>query len=161
MAEPQFPVQKRGEGKVEEQGGSGAMSRKAEEEEGASAGIGASTALHFASLGCSLSLTARNKAALDSVAKACWENGLSSDKVLVLPGDVTVGEDVAAVVEKTVKHFGKIDILVNNAGILMEGYTDTATMEQFDTVWNVNFRGPLCVMRHTLPYLRESKGCKG
>nr|XP_054926209.1 3-oxoacyl-[acyl-carrier-protein] reductase FabG-like [Dermacentor andersoni] len=125
---------------------------------GASAGIGASTALHFASLGCSLSLTARNKAALDSVANACSTNGLSSDKVLVLPGDVTVDEDVATVVEKTVKHFGKIDILVNNAGILMEGYTDTATMEQFDSVWNVNLRGALCVMRHALPYLRQTKG---
>lgn len=125
---------------------------------GASAGIGESTALHFASLGCSLSLTARNKAALDGVAEACSANGLSSDKVLVVPGDISIEEDVAAVVEKTVKHFGKIDILVNNAGLFMEGHTETATLQQYDSVWNVNLRGTLCVMRHALPHLRQSKG---
>ncbi|KAH7956590.1 hypothetical protein HPB52_010886 [Rhipicephalus sanguineus] len=32
--------------------------------------------------------------------------------VLVVPGDVSVVADVANVVQKTVKHFGKIDILV-------------------------------------------------
>ncbi|XP_070389307.1 uncharacterized protein [Dermacentor albipictus] len=125
---------------------------------GASAGIGESTALHFASLGCALSLMARKKAPLDNVAKACCENGLPNDKVLVVPGDISVDEDAAAVVEKTVRHFGKLDILVNNAALRVEGYTDTATLEQFDRAWNVNLRGTLCMIRNAIPHLRQSKG---
>ncbi|XP_075744189.1 uncharacterized protein LOC142802983 [Rhipicephalus microplus] len=77
----------------------------------ASGGIGESTAKHFASLRCWLSLTGRNTTNLDKVAKACCALGLPRDKVLVLPGDVTVATDVAEVVQKTVKHFGKLDIL--------------------------------------------------
>ncbi|XP_077511607.1 putative oxidoreductase SSP0419 isoform X2 [Amblyomma americanum] len=125
---------------------------------GASLGIGKGTAVHFASLGCWLSLTARNKEALEEVATACVEQGLPRDKVLVVPGDVSVEEDVAAVVDKTVAHFGKIDVLVNNAGIAMNGSTDGAPMEDFERVWATNLRGPLCMIRSALPYLRESKG---
>ncbi|XP_077511608.1 glucose 1-dehydrogenase 1-like isoform X3 [Amblyomma americanum] len=124
---------------------------------GASLGIGKGTAVHFASLGCWLSLTARNKEALEEVATACVEQGLPRDKVLVVPGDVSVEEDVAAVVDKTVAHFGKIDVLVNNAGIAMNGSTDGAPMEDFERVWATNLRGPLCMIRSALPYLRESK----
>ncbi|KAH7955680.1 hypothetical protein HPB52_002852 [Rhipicephalus sanguineus] len=82
---------------------------------GASSGIGEATALRFASHGCWLTLTARNQAALESVADACRAKGVPHDKVLVAPGDITVEEDIRAVVEKTAKHFGQIDILVNTA----------------------------------------------
>uniref|UniRef100_A0A1E1X2P0 Uncharacterized protein n=1 Tax=Amblyomma aureolatum TaxID=187763 RepID=A0A1E1X2P0_9ACAR len=125
---------------------------------GASSGIGEGTALHFASLGCSLSLMARNMENLEKVAAACFAQGLPRDKVLVVRGDVSLEEDVAAAVRKTVSHFGKIDILVNNAGIAMRGSTDRAPMEDFDRVWATNLRGPLCMIRSVLPYLRESRG---
>ncbi|XP_072143468.1 glucose 1-dehydrogenase 1-like isoform X5 [Dermacentor andersoni] len=82
---------------------------------GASSGIGEATAVRFASHGCWLALTGRNKKALESVAEACCAKGISQDKVLVVPGDITVEEDIAAIVETTAKHFGKIDILVNVA----------------------------------------------
>nr|XP_054923242.1 2-(R)-hydroxypropyl-CoM dehydrogenase-like isoform X3 [Dermacentor andersoni] len=101
---------------------------------------------------------ARRKAPLDDVAKACCDNGLPNDKVLVVPGDISVDEDAAAVVEKTVRHFGKLDILVNNAALRVEGYTDTVTLEQFDRAWNVNLRGTLCMIRNAIPHLRQSKG---
>lgn len=125
---------------------------------GASTGIGKSTALHLASQGCFLSLMARNKAKLQDVANTCCDNGLPSEKVCVVPGDISKENDVANVVEATVKHFGKIDILINNAGLFMEGTTDTATLDQFDNLWNVNVRGTLCMMRNALPHLRRCKG---
>ncbi|KAH7960761.1 hypothetical protein HPB49_023049 [Dermacentor silvarum] len=125
---------------------------------GASSGIGEGTALHFASLGCWLSLVARNEAALQRVADACRARGAPPDKVLVAPGDVSVEESVATVVEKTVKHFARIDILVNNAGIPMRGGVDTACLDDFDRAWDTNLRGPLFMIRKTIPYLRQSRG---
>ncbi|KAL1427009.1 hypothetical protein MTO96_017757, partial [Rhipicephalus appendiculatus] len=124
----------------------------------ASAGIGESTAKHFASLGCWLSLTGRNTANLDRVAEACCALGLPQDKVLVVSGDVSVAADVAAVVQRTVKHFGKIDILVNNAGISHLGSIESASLEDFKRVWEVNFCGALCMMKNAMPYLRQTKG---
>ncbi|KAH7958956.1 hypothetical protein HPB49_006952 [Dermacentor silvarum] len=96
---------------------------------GASSGIGEGTALYFASLGCSLTLTARNKQALERVAKECCAKGLPCDKVIVVPGDISVEKDVAAVVEKTAKHFGKIDILLSRL------YKDYTTI-----TWTINGR---------------------
>ncbi|XP_075539583.1 meso-2,3-butanediol dehydrogenase-like [Dermacentor variabilis] len=125
---------------------------------GASSGIGEATALHFASRGCWLSLTARNKNALERVAQACYAKGIPKDKVLVLPGDVSMEEDVAAVVDQTAKHFGKIDILVNNAGFFMQGKIEIVPLEDYTRVWDVNFRGPLLMIRNAVPHLRRTKG---
>lgn len=125
---------------------------------GASAGIGESTAKHFASLGCWLSLTGRNTANLERVAEACCAQGLPRDKVLVVPGDVTVEKDVADVVQKTAKHFEKIDILVNNAAIPAQGSIQSASMEDFNIAWRTNFLGPLCMIKNAVPYLRQTKG---
>lgn len=125
---------------------------------GASAGVGESTAKHFASLGCGVALTGRNTANLERVAEACCAEGLPRDKVLVVPGDLTVEKEVAEVVQKTAKHFGKIDILVNSAAIPVVGSIQGASMEDFNRVWETNFLGPLCMIKYAVPYLRQTKG---
>lgn len=125
---------------------------------GASSGIGEATALHFSSLGCWLSLTARNLTELQRVAQECRTRGAPKQKVLVTRGDVTNEDDVAHVVQETVKNFGRIDILVNNAGIYLEGSTDSPSLDNYEQLMNTNLRGPLLVLRHALPYLRQVKG---
>lgn len=126
---------------------------------GASSGIGESTALHFASLGSWLALVARNVEKLEKVAAACRAKGIPHEKVLVVPGDVSVESDVASVVDETVKHFGRIDILVNNAGIPMSGKTDVTPVKDFNAVLATNVHGALCMTQKTLPFLRQTKGC--
>lgn len=79
---------------------------------GASSGIGEATAVHFASLGCWLSLTARNLTELRRVAQECQARGVPEEKILVTTGDVTNEEDVAALVQDTIKKFARLDILV-------------------------------------------------
>ncbi|XP_037565655.1 3-oxoacyl-[acyl-carrier-protein] reductase FabG-like isoform X3 [Dermacentor silvarum] len=125
---------------------------------GASSGIGEATALHFASLGSWLSLTARNVTELQRVAKECHAKGVPEEKVLVTTGDVSHEEDVAAVIQKTIQKFGRIDILVNNAGIYLEGSTDSPSLDNYDQLMSVNLRGPIQVLRYALPYLRQVKG---
>ncbi|KAL1474759.1 hypothetical protein MTO96_037747 [Rhipicephalus appendiculatus] len=79
-------------------------------------------------------------------------------QVLVVPGDIAVEKDIADVVEKTVEHFGKLDILVNNAGIPMKGGIQNTPMEDFNRVWDINFRGQLMMTQKALPHLRQTKG---
>ena len=70
---------------------------------GASSGIGAGTAKHFASLKCRLSLVGRNQEALNHVAEECREKG--AIEVLVLVKDLMAADACRDVVSSTVAHF--------------------------------------------------------
>jgi len=94
---------------------------------GASSGIGAATAVHFAQLGASLSITGRNKDNLNKVAKQCGQS-----KPLIVTGELTNEEDVQNIIDSTIKHYGKLDILINNAGILEPGSIESTSVEQYD-----------------------------
>ncbi|XP_070573559.1 uncharacterized protein [Ptychodera flava] len=107
---------------------------------GASSGIGAGTATHFASLGCYLALCGRNKENLEKTGKQCEANGLPKDKILLIQGDLSKEEDCKAAVEKTIKYFGRLDSLINNAGIALIGSIETTSLEQFDAIMNINVR---------------------
>ncbi|KAH7960024.1 hypothetical protein HPB49_016265 [Dermacentor silvarum] len=124
----------------------------------ASSGIGQATALHFASLGSWLALSGRRKDALDKVADQCHDKGVPKDKILVAVGDVCKEEDVAAIVNETLKHFGKIDILVNSAGILKNGTTENTPLTVYDEIMNVNLRSIFHMMQVTIPHLKKTKG---
>ena len=50
---------------------------------GASSGIGAGAAIHFASLGCRLSLSGRNEENLQKTVKQCVDTGLPEGKVSI------------------------------------------------------------------------------
>ena len=55
--------------------------------------------------------------------------------------DVTQRDMVDAVVAQVKERFGRIDTLVNNAGITQDARLQKMTLEQFDTVIDVNLRG--------------------
>ncbi|XP_033116573.1 3-oxoacyl-[acyl-carrier-protein] reductase FabG-like [Anneissia japonica] len=126
---------------------------------GASSGIGAATALEFASKGCCVSLIGRNQARLESTARMCQEAGLAADKVLVLQGDMCNEEDVKRFVKSTLDNFGRLDILVNNAGMANKNTIETASsMETFDDVFNLNVRSVVQITNLAVPSLIKSKG---
>jgi 3-oxoacyl-[acyl-carrier protein] reductase len=53
-------------------------------------------------------------------------------------------------VEQTAKAFGQIDVLVNNAGTAIPKSFEEATLEEFDQVININFRGVLVATQAVL-----------
>ena len=77
---------------------------------GASSGIGAGTAEHFASLGCRVALVARNKERLEEVARRCGEAG--AEETFVAAHDLAKAEECADCVEETVKRFGGEDLSI-------------------------------------------------
>ena len=70
---------------------------------GASSGIGAEAAKHFAALKCRLSLVARNMDNLNRVAEVCKTAG--APEVIVLSKDLSITEECISAVEDTVAHF--------------------------------------------------------
>jgi len=80
---------------------------------GASRGVGKAIAHVLAVEGCRLSIIARGRKALEDTASELWSNGT---EVLPIIADLMVAQDIEAVVQATMKHYGQIDILVHNAG---------------------------------------------
>lgn len=78
-------------------------------------------------------------------------------KALVLTGDVRDNTAIKNAVDATIGAFGKIDILFNNAGIAAYGYADELTEEEWDTLIDINLKGPWLVAKNIIPYLKEAK----
>jgi 3-oxoacyl-[acyl-carrier protein] reductase len=89
------------------------LSKKVAIVTGASRGVGKAIAQLLAIEGCRLSIIARGRKALEETASELWSNGA---EVLPIVADLMVAQDIEAVVQATMKHYGQIDILVHNAG---------------------------------------------
>ncbi|XP_030847551.1 uncharacterized protein LOC752716 [Strongylocentrotus purpuratus] len=125
---------------------------------GASAGIGAETARHFASLGCRLALTGRNMDALQAVTDECVSRGLDRDQILMIQASLELEADVKKTAEQTIQKFNQVDVLVNNAGIVIPDSIETVTLESFDKTFAVNVRAPLQLTQLLTPHLIKTKG---
>lgn len=103
---------------------------------GAGAGIGQTTALHFAKAGASLVINdVRESDTLDLVKAA------GNGKAMFVQGDVSAAADAKRLVDETVAAFGRLDVLINNAGVVFPGRVDTMTEEDFDRTFAVNVKG--------------------
>lgn len=120
---------------------------------GASSGIGAATAVHLSKLGARLSLSGRNLANLEKVAKDCEPNS-----TFIVTGDVTKESDTTKILNETIAKFGKLDVLINNAGILESGTIETTNMEQYDRVMNTNIRSIYHLTMLAVPHLIKTQG---
>ncbi|XP_077995816.1 3-oxoacyl-[acyl-carrier-protein] reductase FabG-like [Glandiceps talaboti] len=125
---------------------------------GASSGIGAGTARHFASLGSYLALCGRNKENLEKVRRECEANGLPEDKILLIQGDVTDEDYCRSVIEKTIGKFGRLDVLVNNAGIGAGGSIEETSLKQYDFIMNTNMRAVYHLTMLAVPHLIKTQG---
>lgn len=121
---------------------------------GASSGIGAATAKHFAGLGATLALAGRNLENLKQVASNCSTKSIP----LLLTGELTNEKDNQSIIEKTVEHFGKLDVLVNNAGIIETGSIENTSLEQYDRIMNTNMRSIYQLTMLAVPHLIQTKG---
>jgi gluconate 5-dehydrogenase len=105
---------------------------------GGSRGIGKEMAEGLAEAGANLMLCARREEWLTETVEEFREKGFHVHGKLC---DVSKPDDVQAVVDETVRHFGKVDILINNAGISWGAMPEEMTLEQWQKVIDVNLTG--------------------
>jgi NAD(P)-dependent dehydrogenase (short-subunit alcohol dehydrogenase family) len=121
---------------------------------GGNSGVGAATAILFASEGANVVISARRQSALDEVAAKITEAGGS---VLTVAADISKDEDCKAVVAAAIEKFGKLDILVNNAGVLDTGLApvDKFDDEEIQKLISINQIGTMQCIRAALPNMTE------
>jgi NAD(P)-dependent dehydrogenase (short-subunit alcohol dehydrogenase family) len=88
---------------------------------------------------------------LDSLAAEC------AGECLTVVADVRDDASVAASVAEAIERFGRIDVLFNNAGICAYGLAHELTESEWDTMLDINLKGPWLVARHVIPHMIEAK----
>ena len=81
-----------------------------------------------------------------------------SDRMLVLPLDVTDSEATEAALDTAAAHFGGIDAVVNIAGFGMLHPFETTTARDVGLLFDTNCFGPMTLMRQAIPHLRVRGG---
>jgi len=117
---------------------------------GASAGIGAATAVALGAKGCAVTLLARRRDRLDAVAERVRTAG---GRAHVVEGDVTSDDDVARAVEQTIAAFGSLDIVVANAGAGFHGSLLETSPDAMARLMDLNYMGTFLLARQALPHL--------
>lgn len=123
---------------------------------GASQGLGAAIAARAADSGARVVLTARSKAGLEAQAEKIRQAG---GEALVIPADVSRGEDCEKIIEQSRQAFGQIDALVNNAAII-EPLSPVKDIEPaaWSQLMAVNLLAPLMLCQLAIPHLRRTRG---
>ena len=116
---------------------------------GASSGIGEATARGLADRGCNVVLAARREDRLSALASELGDGALAA------PTDVTDPAACAALVARTVEHFGSVEILVNNAGLGLYGSIPEGSPEDWRRMFDVNVLGVLYTTRAAVRYMLE------
>ena len=122
---------------------------------GASQGLGEQFAHGFAESGAHVVLAARNKDLLDKIAAEIITK--YDAKAIVVQTDVGKEDDIINLVEKTVEKFGTVDILVNNAGMYIVKPLIEQTLEDWNTVMNVNLTSAFLASREVAKVMIPKK----
>jgi 3-oxoacyl-[acyl-carrier protein] reductase len=124
---------------------------------GGAKGIGRGIALKFAAEGCDVVVNARH---IESARDVASEIKASGRRALAIKADVSRSDEVAAMVARTIKEFGKIDILVNNAGgtgLAADSAIEDTSEEDWDRIVDINLKGQFLCCRAVVPYMKKNK----
>lgn len=118
---------------------------------GANRGIGLAVARALSAKGYTLSLAGR-----DADALAAATGDLPEDRTHRAIWRAEDAESSTAWVEGAMARFGRIDALVANAGVIFPASLEEGEEDHYDEMWDVNFKGPLRLIRASMPALRSA-----
>lgn len=119
-------------------------------------GIGEAVALGLAQEGMRISVsTDRDIAGGEAVAQRITASG---SEAMFRVCDVSDEQQIRAMVDATVKRFGRLDVVVNNAGV--QRFRAIAEMDRAEWEWifAVNLTGPALVAKYAVPHLKSAGG---
>lgn len=129
---------------------------------GGTGGIGRATAVEFARQGARVVVTGRREAEGTETVSLIQEAG---GEGAFVRADVTKESDCAAMVEFTLKKFGRLDLAFNNAGLETLGPIVEATEETYRKVFDINVLGVLLSLKHEIPAMmrnaKDESGARG
>jgi NADP-dependent 3-hydroxy acid dehydrogenase YdfG len=116
---------------------------------GASSGIGEELALQLAQAGAKLTLTARRKDRLETLAQKIADAG--KPRPIVAECDVTRDGDLERAVAEATRAFGKLDVIFANAGFGVVAPLKKLALDDYRRQFETNVFGVLRTIYAALP----------
>nr|WP_293836402.1 SDR family oxidoreductase [uncultured Arsenicibacter sp.] len=121
---------------------------------GGSSGIGAGVALALGQAGANV--VVNYSSSLKGAQEVVAQIEAAGSQAIAIQADVSKEDEVQAMFSQAIEHFGTIDILVNNAGLQKDAKFDEMTLDQWQTVININLTGQfLCAREAIREFLRR------
>lgn len=122
---------------------------------GGSRGLGYEMVKAFAERGADVIIASRKLENCEKVAGECRALGR---KALALSAHVGRWDECDRLIEETYAEFGRLDILVNNAGMSPAMPSHEVTEKLFDSVVNLNFKGPFRLASQAAKRMHDAGG---
>lgn len=122
---------------------------------GAATGIGRVTAQMFARNGAQVVIADMNESEAQKTVESINDGGGSAWFVRT---DVSLAEDMQALMESAVEQMGGIDVIVNNAGAQRSGAVTDFEESEWDLLMRVNPKSCFLGAKYGVPHLRERGG---
>lgn len=119
---------------------------------GASSGIGRELAVQLSAKGCNLALIARRKNLLEELTSVIKTN---DKKIFTYKCDVSVKDEVAAVIGKIEKDLGSINAAILSAGIGRSNRIGVIHSADAEKIFDVNVIGLINIVEAMLPILKR------
>ncbi|WP_199616325.1 SDR family oxidoreductase [Paenibacillus alkalitolerans] len=119
---------------------------------GASSGIGEATARLLASQGAHVVIGARRLERLEALASAIRAEGGSAEYQQL---DVTVLDQMEAIIRLAQGRFGRLDVVLSNAGVMPLSPLEALKIDEWNRMIDVNIRGVLHGIAAGLPLMKE------
>jgi NAD(P)-dependent dehydrogenase (short-subunit alcohol dehydrogenase family) len=122
---------------------------------GGNRGLGKQMSLALAEAGAAVAIVSRRAAEAEAAASEIA--AATSRTCRGYACDVTVPEQVEALVGRVLKDFGGVDVLINNAGVNIRGPIEKLTLEEFRQVQETNVTGPWLLCRALALHFKERR----
>lgn len=123
---------------------------------GAARRLGRALALALAEAGADVAITYRDsQAEAEALVAAITALGRHS---AAFACEVRSEASVGTALQQIQEEFGRLDLLVNNAAVFSNVPLDQLSVEEWDSAFETNTRGPFLMARAALPMLRASEG---
>jgi NAD(P)-dependent dehydrogenase (short-subunit alcohol dehydrogenase family) len=118
---------------------------------GGTTGIGRATAIALGAAGVKVVFSGRRDAEGEVTTKLIHETGA---ECLYVHSDASNEEDIKALVQKTIKTYGRLDCAFNNAGIESPAKPlHEHLIEEFDNLMAINVRGLFLCMKYEIQHM--------
>ena len=125
---------------------------------GASRGLGAAIAEELGRGGAHVVVNySRSKEPADELVGRIEEGG---SRAIAVQADVSNPEEAQALIDKTIEEFNRIDVLVNNAGINIDRTLKKLSVEDWNTVIQVDLNSAFYTVHAALEHMMEQGGGK-
>jgi NAD(P)-dependent dehydrogenase (short-subunit alcohol dehydrogenase family) len=122
---------------------------------GAARRLGRASALALAEAGADVAITFMNSAS--EARETVVDLSGCGVRAFALRCDVTDEASVRSMMKEAGRELGRIDILVNNAANYETAEFEKLTVQQWDTIFASNTRGPFLVTREALKWMRRKR----